>query len=108
MRNNFAAVLWDFDGVIINSEKIWLEKAPEFHQSLILNSSKIDVKQMTGGGPLTAWKFLYQNFGLKLSFADFRAKLIQFGEQEVYPNATLNPNVKETIKNFIIKELNKP
>lgn len=95
----FDAVLWDFDGVIVDSEKLWLRRAPEFYEQQIgKRISPSAQKKFVGGSVHNAWTILSQEHDLKSDFDTFEKECVNFAIQEMYPNVNLIPGVLDMIK----------
>lgn len=96
---NIRAVVWDFDGVIVDSERLWLEAAPEFYRSQLGgNSLPPDQQQRLVGGSLhNAWQVLREH-GLQDDYDAFDKKCVQFAITEMYPHVNLMPGVMDTIR----------
>ncbi len=96
---SFDAVVWDFDGVIVDSEKLWLEAAPKFYEQQIgKNISPEAQEKFVGGSLRNAWNILSQEYGLSASFEKFEEECVGFAIREMYPRVNLIPGVFELIK----------
>jgi HAD superfamily hydrolase (TIGR01509 family) len=99
MKKQFDAVLWDFDGVIVDSERLWLEAAPLFYEKQVgTRISSQQQEKFVGGSLRNAWTILFQEYGLKSDFAQFEKDCVEFAIREMYPNVNLIPGVWDTIK----------
>lgn len=99
MKHKFEAVLWDFDGVIVDSEKLWLESAPMFYEEQV--GRKIDPKsqeKFVGGSLRNAWEILSHDYGLKSNYEKFEKDCVAFAVKEMYPNVNFIPGVLDMIK----------
>jgi len=95
----FDAVLWDFDGVIVDSERLWLESAPEFYEKQIGKKiTATEQEKFVGGSVHNAWKILFRDHGLKSSFEKFHKECVEFAISEMYPHVNFIPGVLELIK----------
>ncbi len=96
MENQFEAVLWDFDGVIVDSEKLWLQRAPGFYQKQVGQEICPDVQTRFVGGSLhNAWTILAEEYGLSSTFEQFETECIEFATVEMYPFCNLLPHVED-------------
>lgn len=99
MNNKFDAVIWDFDGVIVDSERLWLEVAPVFYEQQVGNRiSPQQQEKFVGGSLHNAWTILSQEYGLKISFEQFEKECVSFAIREMYPNVNLIPGVWDMIR----------
>ncbi len=99
MGNKFEAILWDFDGVIVDSEKLWLGSAPKFYEEQV--GKKIcptSQEKFVGGSLRNAWNILCEDYGLKSEFPQFEKECVAFAVREMYPNVNLIPGVMDMIK----------
>lgn len=70
------AFIFDFDGVIVDSERYWRTIGDEqFFPSLIPEWSKSDGAKMMGLGVKTGYKLLVEEYGLQMNFEEYREKL---------------------------------
>ena len=98
MKKQFDAVLWDFDGVIVDSERLWLEAAPVFYEQQVGRQiSPQQQEKFVGGSLHNAWTILSQEYGLKSDFAQFEKECVSFAIREMYPNVNLIPGVWDMI-----------
>lgn len=101
MDNKFEAVLWDFDGVIVDSEKLWQETAPVFYEQQVGERISAEQQEKFVGGSLhNAWTILAQEYGLKSAFDQFEKECVAFAISEMYPNVNFIPGVLDAIKTF--------
>ncbi len=97
----FDAILWDFDGVIVDSERLWLHRAPEFYASQIgKNIPLVAQEKFVGGSLHNAWNILSQEYGLTSSFEQFEQACVDFALREMYPHVQFLPGVMEVIHFF--------
>ena len=95
----FDAILWDFDGVIVDSEKLWLHRAPEFYAAQIGKSLSPEAqKKFVGGSLHNAWTVLSQEHGLKSGFEQFETECVDFAVREMYPHVQLIPGALDIIQ----------
>ncbi len=98
MKKQFEAVLWDFDGVIVDSERLWLESAPIFYEQQVgHNISQEAQERFVGGSLRNAWTILSQEHGLASSFEKFEKECVEFAIHEMYPHVQLIPNALDAI-----------
>ena len=101
MNKDFKAVLWDFDGVIVDSERLWLEAAPRFYEEQV--GERICGKaqeKFVGGSLRNAWQILSADYGLKSTFEKFEEDCVGFAVSEMYPHVNLIPGVIDMIEHF--------
>lgn len=94
---NYKAIIFDMDGVIIDSESIWPKKQPKMIQSLLPNFPASEGKQFMGQSALGVYKIL-QTYGLKISQEEFLKQLDQFALKEIYSQATIFPSTLSLIQ----------
>lgn len=99
MVNRFEAILWDFDGVIVDSEKLWLTSAPHFYEAQVGEKICPKVQEKFVGGSLrNVWNILVADYGLKSDFLQFEKECVEFAVMEMYPKVKLIPGVLDMIK----------
>ena len=66
MINNFKLLIWDFDGVIADSEKVWLKNRQlYFKDRLGLDLSFDEINSYFGGTSDSTKKIILQKWGIK-------------------------------------------
>lgn len=99
MKHKFEAVLWDFDGVIVDSEQLWLKEAPVFYEQQVGERiSEEQQEKFVGGSLHNAWTILSQEYGLKSDFPQFEKECVSFAIREMYPKVNLIPGVLNMIR----------
>ena len=91
---DFEAVLWDFDGVIVDSEKLWAKEAPNFYLEVCPNFQKKDIQQFVGGSLQNAWEIFRGKYGVQMSYPEFKKSCEDYALKHIYPTAQLSPNIK--------------
>ena len=86
------------DGVLIDSEKLWVPAEIKFTQKLIPNFPAAEQKKFCGMSLPDSFKFLQKNFGLKISAEKFFAEKNKFAIDEIYKKTKLMPGVKNFLK----------
>ena len=101
MNNEFDAILWDFDGVIVDSERLWMHQAPEFYAQQV--GRKIDPvaqQKFVGGSLFRAWEILSRDYGLTSSFEQFDRECIEFAVTQMYPHCSLLSDIVSCFQFF--------
>jgi HAD superfamily hydrolase (TIGR01509 family) len=97
--SQFEAVLWDFDGVIVDSEKLWLTDAPGFYEAQVGEKIPPEAqKKFVGGSLRNAWEILSKEFGYPETYDRFQEECVKFATEEMYPNVEFIPGVLATIQ----------
>jgi HAD superfamily hydrolase (TIGR01509 family) len=68
------AFIFDFDGVIVDSERRWKETGKTFFPALIPTWTDADGARLTGLGFAAAYKMLVEEYSLNMSFEDYAEK----------------------------------
>lgn len=91
------AFLFDFDGIIVDSERHWAESDQTFFPSIAPGYDETDVKNMMGLGLQSGYQYLCKRRGLSLSFEEY-AKMVETEVDTIYSEkAQLLPGVKALI-----------
>ena len=102
----FEAILWDFDGVIVDSEKLWAKEAPKFYAQVCPHFDPKDMHQFVGGSLKNAWGIFRGKYNLAMDYPEFKIKCEDFALENVYKYANLSPNVRKCFE--ILRENNIP
>ncbi len=89
----FDAVLWDFDGVVVDSERLWTQEAPNFYQQVCPNFNPKDIHQFVGGSLHNAWEIFRGKYDIKMDYDEFKKQCEDYALENMYPHAQLSPNV---------------
>lgn len=104
MNNKIDAILWDFDGVIVDSERLWQEAAPVFYEQQVGERiSREQQEKFVGGSLYNAWEILSQEYSLKSDFEKFEKECVAFAIADMYPKVKFIPGVLEAIKTFHVQ-----
>lgn len=102
---NVKCVIFDMDGVIIDSEELHKKAYYEVFDALNLQVSENLYKSLTGSSTLNAFQRLVSHFGLNENPEDLvlnkRKRYVNFFEND--PNLKLIDGVEEIIKHFYNK-----
>lgn len=71
MPNNFQAVIFDMDGVIVDSERLWAKKELTFLKQLAGKWTESDQKEITGRSLTDIYHILTNQYGVSLSKHEF-------------------------------------
>lgn len=89
----FPAVIWDFDGVIVDSEKLWATEAPNFYHQVCPTFQEEDRHQFVGGSLKNAWQIFRDKYGVTMSYPDFKLECEDYALEKMYPHVKLSPNI---------------
>jgi HAD superfamily hydrolase (TIGR01509 family) len=93
MNQQSLAIIFDMDGVIINSEKLWAERETDFVQTLIPSFPKSAQQKLLGRSTLGVFKFLRAEFNLTLPEQEFLKEYKKFGLKNIYEKCKLISNI---------------
>lgn len=94
----FAAILFDMDGVLIDSELIWQAHEAEFIRQFIPNFPLEMQQDLLGRSVRGIYDLLctrFPNETAGIAFEAFMQEYISFGTQHVYTHTSLLPGVRE-------------
>lgn len=94
---NFAAVIFDMDGVLIDSEPLWEKADYHFFKEHIPNLPEYVVDEYRGQSHSGVNKFFIQKFGLQMSLQEFIEHRNEYSLREIYAKAFLQPGIKECL-----------
>jgi len=107
LEHKIKCVIFDMDGVIIDSEEIHKKAYYETFVSLGLNVSEDLYKTLTGSSTINAFQKLVKHFNLNLNpedlLLDKRKRYVNFFEND--PNLKLVAGVEDIIKYFYEKQI---
>lgn len=102
----FEGVIWDFDGVIVDSEKLWATEAPNFYHQVYPDFDQKDMHLFVGGSLKNAWQIFRGKYGVEINYPEFKLKCEDFALENIYPHANLSRNVRKCFEK--IRENNIP
>ena len=94
------AFIFDMDGVIVDSESIWISYEEKFLTKLIGRSTYVEIRDELLGNSISAIYKLAKKKGLKLTKKQFNNLYDQYA-QKVYKEAPLIPNVWKLITKLL-------
>lgn len=92
----FQALILDFDGVIVDSEKYWPIVETEYYGKLVGTWQKEDQDSIVGMGMDNVYKVLVKNHNLSITEAEFDAIADEIAE-EVYAQSKLVDGITDVI-----------
>lgn len=93
----FEAVLFDFDGVIVDSERYWSKNEHQAFSQMIPGWKDGDQKELMGLSYLDFPKFLSQKYGIELPFEAYERAADAIAKT-VYAQCELVPGVLELLE----------
>lgn len=100
------AIIFDMDGVLIDSEAIWKDKEPTYLKSVAPKFNEEDRRNIIGGSIQRTHQYIKDKYSTEVSLKEFEKGYINFGIENVYKYAQTLPNVVELLKK--LKEKNYP
>lgn len=97
------AVIFDMDGVLIDSEFYWMKMEGKFFRTLIPEFQDSDTKKIVGNSINGTYLYLKDKFKVNFSLEDMKNKYIDFGIENIYKNV----NLYDGVYNFIEQEKEK-
>jgi HAD superfamily hydrolase (TIGR01509 family) len=92
------AVIFDMDGVIVNSEDFWPELGKEHLTRLIPTLSQSDLKNLMGSGLRFIYKKLVKDYGVQISFSKFQSDYEQLANQVYTEKCSLSPGFNGVVE----------
>ncbi len=89
---NIKAIIFDMEGVIVNSEKIWQEKETVFIRQFIPSFPKSMPKEYIGGSTQRTFDLLKKQYNIQIEKKEFLQKYREFGVKNIFPKCDLSPN----------------
>lgn len=96
----FAAVIFDMDGVIIDSERYWPTSDELLFERIIPNFDRKKKPETLGIGHLGVYQALVDAFDFSIPFAEFEKLRVAQAEKEVYTRAKLMPRFYQFIQSI--------
>lgn len=100
---NIKSIIFDMDGVIVNSEQIWHEKETEFIRQYIKDFPLKMPQKFIGRSIKDIMLILKQDYNLKVEQEKFLIEYRKFGIKNIYPNCNLSSSFLDFLKNAIQK-----
>jgi len=95
---NTQAIIFDMEGVIVNSEKIWQEKESVFMRQFTPIFPKAMPKEYIGGSMERTFELLKKEYNIKIEKQEFLQKYREFGIKNIFNNCSLSPNFLEFLQ----------
>ncbi len=92
------AIIFDFDGVIVDSEKYWIELDEGFFPAIAQGYTEDHARQMMGLGRMAGYDYLVQTLGLTLSYEDYCESLEEHVREIYFTKCQLLPGARELIE----------
>lgn len=103
---DIEAIIFDMEGVIIDSEKIWQKEDPKFLSQFIPEVAPKFQKKIIGKSTLGIFEMLKKEYSLQIKKNDFLKAYHDFGLKNIFPYSSLSPNflnlLKKLSKNYKI------
>ena len=92
------AAIFDFDGTLADSEKIWGKFEPDFFRRFFPEFKNADRAEFIGISTTAAWEILTRKFGERISKTDFLCEFEKFGIEKIYSKVKIFPGVREFLE----------
>ncbi len=97
-RAPMDAVIFDFDGVVVDSERYWDDMDRAFFQELVPSWTIADGDRMSGLGTEAGYELLRKDYGVTLPYADYFRRLDDAVQTVVYgEKIRLLPGIPELL-----------
>ena len=97
---NIKAIIFDMEGVIVNSEKIWQEQETVFMRQFIPSFPKTMPKEYIGGSIERTFELFKKQYNIQIEKQEFLQKYREFGVKNIFPYCDLSPNFLDFLKNI--------
>jgi HAD superfamily hydrolase (TIGR01509 family) len=91
------AIIFDFDGVLVNSEHFWEEEEQIFYRKIIPGWKSEDHNLIVGMRMIDIYDFLSQKFGISISLPEFLREYDAIAER-IYAQCTPSPGVEAFLR----------
>lgn len=98
------AVVFDLDGVVVNTEKYWNMAEKEIYEE-ILDSEEIDSSELAGMSITNTYNYLSENYEVSVSLEEFFEMYEERAENIYINKAEIMPNLKNLISELREKGL---
>lgn len=91
------AIIFDFDGVIVDSERYWRKEEETFFESVIPNWKEADHHKIVGMTMAGSYEFIKQDYEITISLEDFLEKYKNIARR-VYEQCSLVDGVRDLLE----------
>jgi len=100
------AAIFDFDGTLVDSEKIWEKFESDFFRRFFPEFKNADRdEKFVGASTEIAFEILVSKFGERISKTEFLREFEKFGSDEIYPKVKIFPGAREFLQKIIAAKI---
>ena len=97
MASDFTTVIWDMDGVLIDSENHWDSLETHFLEDAVDNWDDFDKSRMIGRSLKDIYNLLEKEHGIHLSYREYVEEFNALARRVYQEAAELSPNAEATL-----------
>lgn len=103
----YSAIIWDMDGVLVDSERYWSDEDFFFLKQAVSDWNQVDESLFVGRGVDDMYQILTNRYGMKMDYDEYRHQYNLVAERVYFQKSTLMPHARqvlETLKNKGVKQ----
>jgi len=94
----YTTIIWDMDGVLVDSERYWSDEDFFFLKQAVPDWSQVDESLFVGRGVDDMYRILTDRYGMDMAYDEYRHNYHLVAERVYFQKASLMPFARETLR----------